>query len=419
MQFLRFRSAASHKFVTATVFISFFLPAADSISQTSQRTLSLDSRYFIHGYSNNVVGRFGIEMIQLGSLPASLIFTSDSATDVSENAFLFYDSRQLRNVGEGLTLLLGSAFLATGFHHAFHEYGHGTRLAASGWKPIYSHTSAGSAVHDNFISYYFSSFFDYSGYTYSEKVLFTPRGEGALIGWDGPISMGGINNSMLFVEIIEDELYRNGGHIGFAFPHAVGKLSGNLVKYGTLGDVRNIADYYSHERRYNIGTGAIRSASAASFFLSSMSYQFAFQLIRTFMGENPRFRPWEVYGVQLPNTQFYMNRDGLSYKVRSAYRDESWRFPIAVEYVFEGESRTELSIGAESQWENFSAMLQTIIGKKVELELELGYRFDEWFLLTGGYALYDVNNLHGERLIPSLEHGSTYHDAYLRVSLVY
>ena len=137
------------------------------------------------------------------------------------------------------------------------------------------------------------------------------------------------------------------------------------------------------------------------------------------MGESPRFRPWEVYGVQLPNTAFYMNRDGLSYKVRSAYHDKSWRFPIAVEYVFEGESRTELSIGAESQWKNLSAMLQTIIGKKFELELELGYRLNDWFLLSGGYALYDKNNLHGERLTPSLQYGSTYHDIYLKASLVY
>ena len=83
------------------------------------------------------------------------------------------------------------------------------------------------------------------------------------------------------------------------------------------------------------------------------------------------------------------------------------------------ESETKVSFGAEKRCERVGYGLTAIIGKQLEIGLDVSYRLDKWFLISAGYALYDVRNLHGERLIPSLEHGSTYHDFYLRASLTY
>jgi hypothetical protein len=123
--------------------------------------------------------------------------------------------------------------------------------------------------------------------------------------------------------------------------------------------------------------------------------------------------------VQLPNTLFYMNRAGLSYKIRTGYRWGEWRFPFALEYVFEGEKRTEVTFGAEKQFGKLTPAFEAIVGKRLDLALDVSYRQNRWFMISGGYALYDQRNLHGERLIPSLEHGATYHDFYLRASLTY
>lgn len=375
------------------------------------RTLSLDSRYFLQSYSNKAIGHFGIEMIQLGSFPASLLFQSDSASE-NGDGFLFYDSRQLRNIGEGFSLLIGSTSLSLGFHLAYHEFGHGTRFAAIGFSPVYGH-GTGSNVHRNFFSYYLSSLFDLSGWTFYDGRLFSVAG---VDHWDGLVSAAGVNNTMIFTEMIEDEIYRHGGHIGFATSYVLGKLS--ATGSGPAGDIRNvIADYRG--RGFRIDRSAITRASVMSFFLSALTYQFGYQFIKLFIGERTYFHAWEFGGVQLPNTEFYMTRAGLSYKVRSGYSYESWRFPIAVEHVVEGSKRTEVSLGAEKTLNRVSAITGVVVGQAVEFDLELSYRLDECILLSAGYTLYDVNNLHGERLIPSLEHGSKYHEAFVRISLLY
>lgn len=377
----------------------------------SRRTLSLDSRYFLQEYSNKAIGHFGIEMIQLGSLPTTLFFSTDSVSE-NDSGFLFYNSRQAKNFVEGLALLVGSSSLSLGFHLAYHELGHGTRFAAMGLKPLYGHGND-NTVHRNFFSYYVSSLFDLSGWTFYDRGLFP------LVyadHWDGLISAGGVNNTMFFAEMIEDEIQRHGGHIGFATSYVLGKLS--PTGSGPANDIGNVlADYRA--RGFRISRRAVTNASVASFFLSSMTYQFAHQFIKLFLGESTRFHPWEFYGVQLPNTEFYLTRAGLSYKVRTGYSHDSWRFPVAVEFVGEGSRRTEVGLGAEKKFNAFSATIEFVIGNALECEFESSYAVNEWLLLSGGYSLFDVNNLHGERMIPSLEHGSKYHEAFVKLPYVY
>ena len=401
------------------------------------QTLSFDSRYVIHGYSNQAVGQFGVELINLVTVPANVIVSPASDTNAagSNKKFLFYNSSQLRNVANGLLLFIGSAFLSSSFTFAYHEYGHGTRAAAVGFKPFYGHGSINTEAdinavlsgsiktYDNFLSFYRASLFNTGGFTFAipEKTLFTPlTDELNNNGWDGLLLTGGLNNEMLFTEFIEDELYGNSGHIGFMLPYLSGKLSAQSYGTGTgvFNDLTNIVNFYDR-RGYNIDSDMITNASVVSFWGSAMSYQLIYQFFRTLAGKSSRFTPWQYRGFQLPNTSFYMNRAGLSYKIRSGYRWQEWRFPFALEHVFEGEKRTELSFGAEKSFGKTTPMIEATIGKRLELTLDMSYRQNRWLMFTGGYALYDQRNLHGERFIPSLENGPTYHEFYLKTSVIY
>ncbi len=145
----------------------------------------------------------------------------------------------------------------------------------------------------------------------------------------------------------------------------------------------------------------------------------AFQLVQVLQGETTHFRPWDHEGLQLPNTEFYMTRAGLSYKFRTAYCHNTWRLPFAVEYVFNGDKQVELTLGAETQVEPFSERGTVVLGRALELETEVGYVLNRWFHVAMGYSLYHVRNLHGERMIPSLEDGASAHRLFARAAFAY
>ncbi|MBT4053066.1 MAG: SDR family oxidoreductase [Bacteroidetes Order II. Incertae sedis bacterium] len=319
----------------------------------------------------------------------------------------------MRNVANGLLLFFGSTFLSSSFTFAYHEYGHGTRAAAVGFRPFYGHgaietdadlqaaLSGSVKTNDNFLSFYASSLFNIGGFTLAvpEKTRFAPLTDELNDGWDSLLQTGGLNNEMLFTEFVEDELHRQGGHIGFLIPFLSGKLAAQnyATGSGVFNDVTNIANYYQ-SRGFKIDNDDIGSGSKVSIFASALSYQFVYQFLRIFSGKTARFHPWKVRGLYLPNTLFYMNRSGLSYKIRSGYRSGEWRFPFAIEYVFEGEKRTEFTVGAEKEFEKITAGFEATVGRHFEFAFDASYRHNERFIISGGYALYDQRNLHGERL---------------------
>ncbi len=103
--------------LTATLVPSLVGAQTDGV----RRTFSLDSRYVVQTYSIDAVAGFGIDVLNLATLPVQLI---DPST-------------RLRNAGQGVLLLVGSVILGESLGVAYHEYGHGTRSAAAGMKPRY------------------------------------------------------------------------------------------------------------------------------------------------------------------------------------------------------------------------------------------------------------------------------------------
>jgi len=137
------------------------------------------------------------------------------------------------------------------------------------------------------------------------------------------------------------------------------------------------------------------------------------------MGQEARYRDWAPGGIELPTTSFFMNRDGLSYRVRVGYRRGGWRFPVAVERLYKGRTRTEASVGLEHSDERMEAGAEITLGKQLGLSVRVAYELRGRVSLTGGYALYDRRNLRGERLIPSLEHGPRYQNLFVGLRLSY
>jgi len=387
-------------------------------TQDPVRTFSFDSRYVAQTYSNDAVAGFGVDVLNLSTLSTQLI----------------EPSTRLRNAAQGVLLLVGSTILGQAFSLAFHEYGHGTRAAAAGFEPRYGFGTISTDAqvdaallappeYKSFLPYFLGSFFTQNGYTLAtpDDTRFPPLTQEELVetGWNVLLAAGGLNNEMLLAERIEDEMYRNGGHIGFITTYINSKLSASQYDLvGPFGDVGNTVTNYQ-AMGFDIDQDRIDSASRASFFLSSLSYQLIYQTVRMFTGASIRFTAWEPGGVQLPNTSFFMTRSGLSYRVRTGYRTGDWQFPLAVERVFEGDKRTEVSIGAERGLERMHVRARATVGEGIGVALGAGYRIRDGVDLSAGYALYDSRNLLGERLIPSLENGSRYHDLFLRASFAY
>lgn len=402
--------------------MAFVADSDDALAQEVEltRIFSLDSRYFVGMPSSRAIGQFGLDMANLAVLPADLIGPGS----------------RLRNAAQGLTALVFGSFVGDAFTLSFHELGHGTRNSAIGFKSLYgfgtlrnagdgTRALASGETHDNFFSYYFGTFASSGGgfaLRTSEDAHFTPFTDEKQqeLSWDVVRRSGGMNNEMYYTEFIEQDAYRGGSHVGFLMAYLTGKLSASRYSdsAGEFGDLNRVVAAYEADG-LDIDKDKIDRGSQTAFYLSGMSYQLFYQTIRVFLGKSFRFRPWEVRGVQMPSTAFYMTRSGLSYKFSSGYRWGSWRFPVGVERIFEGESRTELSLGGENGAERLGYGFNVVLGKQVEVELEGRYSLDDRFVLSGGYALYDVRNLHGERLIPSLEHGSRFHEFYIRGSLVY
>ena len=382
------------------------------------RAFSIDSRYFGQTHSNDAVARFGIDALNLGTLPAELIDPSN----------------RLRNAGQGVLSLVGSTIMGQAFQLAYHEYGHGTRVAAVGYRPLYGFGTISTDAdiqaalqngsgHHSFFGYFLASFFKSSGYTLAtpDDLLFPPLSDEELAenGWTLLLATSGLSNEMLFAERIEDEIYRNGGHIGYFTTYANGKFAAsNYELDGVFGDLGNAITRYQ-ALGIDVDKDQIDSASRKSFFFSGMSYQLIYQTLRMFTGSSIRFTAWEPGGVQLPNTSFFMTRRGLSYRVRTGYHTGPWRVPLAVERVFEGDAATEVTIGVERNLSRTYLRARATVGDGFGLAAEADYRVKERVALTAGYALYDSDNMLGERMIPSLEGGSRYHDLFVRVSFAY
>lgn len=393
-------------------------PGALSAQAAAPRALSFDTRYVVGTYSNEAWADFGLEALDLVTWPAEAITLQGGGG----------------NLMRGILLVAGTDFLARTFKLSYHEFGHGTRAAAVGFRPFFGYGEsptraeldeirASGGLRDDFLSYFLGSFFETAGYTAlpDGEVLFTPLEDSALAasGWDLTWRAAGLNNEMFLTERLEQRLQRGGAHAGMLSTWVRGKIS--TIRYAggkRIGDVEAILGWYG-ERGYDVEREDLHRAGFISLLLSTTTYELVYRTGRVLAGDPIRYEPWAPYGIELPNIGFYMTTAGVSYRVNAGYRRGRWRFPVAVEHVMKGLARTEVSLGGEWGPAPYYLATRLTLGEQVEAAASVNRLIRDRFLVSAGYTLYDTRNLHGERMIPSLESGPRYHDVFLRVGVVY
>lgn len=380
--------------------------------------MSFDTRYALTPYSNELFANFGIEALDLAAAPAEAITVRGTGGDIMR----------------GIALGVATDFVARAYKLAYHEFGHGTRAASFGFRPYFGHgalptiaeadqTLASGGLDDDFFGYFLGSFYQGGGYTYlpDANVLFAPADDAELeaSGFDLIWNAGGLNNEMLITERLEDRIRRGGGHAGMLSSWARGKITATIYGRGKrIGDVNAILDWYDLQG-HDFEQGDLRQGSMVSLLFSATTYELLYRFGRVFGGDPIRYEPWAPFGIELPNVGFFLTTSGLSYRVSSGYRRGRWRFPVAVERVFDGDTRMEYTLGGEWGPGPYYLAASLTVGEQIGVALSVDRRVGDRLLVSGGYTLYDARNLSGERLIPSLESGPRYHDLFLRLGVVY
>ena len=87
---------------------------------------------------------------------------------------------------------------------------------------------------------------------------------------------------------------------------------------------------------------------------------------------------------------FYLNPQGLSYKVRSQYEwGSSISIPFAVEYVFLGEQILEYTIGVRSNWSStLSTYSECRLGQQLEFSQTVSMAFMDNWVFGAGWIRY-------------------------------
>ena len=325
----------------------------------------------------------------------------------------------LRNAVRALSVFLGGTLVGSAGQFGFHELGHGSRAAAVGYRPFYGRGSPGSvdavladrrrgALTTHWLPFTLGSVFSGTGgYTavFDDEARF-PILTDEVAGWGGPTAMGGLNFEMLLADGIEERSQAGGTSTGMLALYASSKLAARDYAPGSgpLNDITNILDFYQ-EAGEDVSYEDIRSGGLVALFGSGLFYELVLRFGRSFTGGDTRFTAFRYGGFTLPNTAFYLNAEGTSYRVTSSWRSGSLVLPFGVELPQSGSTGTEYTVGARYEGERWHAAATTYLGQGLGTDLQGGLRLGAGLWATGGYARIDRKSLAGARVIGDLRNG--------------
>ena len=396
----------------------------DIIGQSDKdikRRLSIDSSYSDDKYSNRAIGDFGVELYQLNSA------LHDSIS---------LDSGFTRFGWTIIHSLFTEIYLKPKFSLAYHEFGHGTRMAAGTNEPEYLYVNNFTTSEINAAKPY-KGFFSYffAGLTMntnggiargSGKKLFSLKANPdgwTSNDWNFISSAGGLNNEMFFSEKLEISTLHDGGHLSYLIPYISGKQSAaDYVKkeksgvFGSSSDVKNIINF-SKYNDYGITLDDIESGSNESLQLSIATYQFLFGYYDYIVNNEKKIEAWNLGGILLPNTNFYINRQGLSKKYSTGFIfSERLLFRFANETIYKGESLSETSLGFRYSNSNYTIDFENISTNNLGY---LTYNMSDSSEFTVGVSSYDLLTLYGERNITKTGDDFKDNQVWFKLSYVY
>jgi hypothetical protein len=373
-----------------------FPSARAAQSQTPPKTFSIDSGYIPSWATNRSMHNLWIEYEGLGSGIFDFF---------GENLSLgrSFPTRILLSGG----MYFGWDFANYTFFVANHELGHGSRALAAGFSPTYQWN--GATTHKSIFT------FILQGYGQYNNGAATASGGSTTTfptDWATVVSAGGMNNSMMFAEALEDEVLYNTGHINQFRAYLRGKLDAyNYVKASNGGsgdDVQSMVNYYGGQG-YSISKNDISIGSLAATIISSTSFAYAYSYLKYFASGDPSVKPLAIGAVKLPDISFFQNRSGLSLRLRSAIMSDKHAFPLSVEYVYKGRARAEFSLGYRlieplngigKTGGLVQGYVNTVggIGARIFKDFPLG---QSSYVTVGGSA-FTVSSLEGERNLGKL-----------------
>ncbi len=173
------------------------------------------------------------------------------------------------------------------------------------------------------------------------------------------------------------------------------------------GDSSQIATYYEY-RRIDIDLDDIDRASKMALYFSSTTYAMLYGFWNYIMHGKTSMNNFEIKGFSLPDVFFYINPEGLSYKLTSAFRlNDKWCFPFAYEWIYKGASKNEFSLDVHRTFPFGYSRFGVLVGDGFGYQGVFGYRFFKSLSASVGFIHYNTNTLFGNRNIPGLNAGNT------------
>ncbi len=383
------------------------------------RTLSFDSAYFPSMISNRGFWQFGLEFEGLGSG----VFDY-----VDEN--LFVGENPITRLAWGAATYFLWPKVQEAYFVSNHELGHGARVASVGGIPYYVWDSKGNPHNSIFM-------FFIEGLTTSGGAYTASSGGTSSVAppdsWLNSVIAGGMNNSSMFAEALEDQMATNGGHVmeymayvrakEDAYNYARGTELGGAFGGGGIGDVQNLLNDYS-SRGIGITTNDIKVGSQVSRWLSSSHWAYGIGAVKYVFSGDPNVHPLSLGPIKMPDISHFLMYRGLSFKLRTAILNDSVQYPFELEYLYKGEKIIEASLGYRElrrvagirngvMWVQGYFNSLGALGVKLQRDSKIG----EKATASLGASLYQSNLLEGQRNISKFSSTNLGYELWGRISL--
>jgi hypothetical protein len=326
--------------ITAWVFVFGFSLSLQAREKTDvYRSLSVDSS-FVKIQGNRSLSSFGSEFFAVPEKGFDLVSNTFIGSNFISRAALW-----------GMYSLFVPQYFLGPYFITQHEWGHAARAQATGAKPFMRFEEQPDKKYSHPLlflvdAYRITGIATGGGEAGSTQSSVLTPFESRIIG-----PAGGTNNETYFVQNLEDQIYYHNGHMFGIWAYYKGKIAAQSYVDSfpetdeMSGDMVNTANSYQAEG-IDITKSDIRRGSRYSFFASATAYSYIFSNIRYIVTGNPTVNTLELLRVRLPDTNFYLNPEGLSYRISSGFSlSKTTLIPLAVEMVYKGKKRFEVSGG--------------------------------------------------------------------------
>ena len=317
----------------------------------------------------------------------------------------------------------------------FHEFGHFSRATSLDIPVKFK------GEYTSFFPYFFNYFTTIFSNDSNTRSYVNRYGDFPDVAQDFFFSSGGLNNQTYLSELVVENAYLTNSHPMTFFSYLRAKSAAAGYIYSAPGQDLDVFDAEKPEKRgndimfmveeyrklgRNIKTKDIKFASNMAVFASGSMYAYLWSIYQFQFDRSFKMKPFEIYGIRVPDTSVYFNPSGISYKVSSGYRyDQEWIFPVSFEFISKGESAYEMTLGVYkrfSELNNSSLRADFLISNQGEMG---GKIYGEWpignFSYIGiGAQRYNTKTLYGARNIPwQMNKNTSYNEFWMQLGIRY